>query len=759
VFAVVVQPDGKIVIAGAFTSYNDTARNRIARLNVDGSLDSSFDPGAGADGSVNGIALQNDGKVVIVGGFSNYNGTSRSGIARLNSNGSLDTSFDPGTGTGLFAPRQAVIQTDGKIVIAGSFTSYNGTGRNGVARVNSNGSLDTSFDPGSGSDRTVFGLAIQTDQKILIGGTFFNYNGTARKGIARINTNGSLDTSFDPGGGVLTNSPPNGGGVFAIAIQSDQKIMIGGAFDKYNGTARSAIARLNTNGSLDTSFDPGSGFAFAQGAQINALAIQSDGKIIAAGAFQTYNGTSQLSIARINSNGSLDPTFASSLSVVSSTSALAIQSDGKVLFGSPQDPQRLVRFLSDASPIPTTVQFSNFQYGVAENAGTFTVTVTRSGDLSGISTVDFFTDDRFDTAACSSNGGPASPRCKYVPAKGTLSFAPGESSKTFVILINDNAWVDGNKQLPLWLANANGAGVAFPFESFLTIQDDDSAQPTSNPIDNSDQDLFVRQHYHDFLDREADASGLQFWKNGITNCGSDANCVAVKRVDTSAAFFFSIEFQQTGFNVLRIQRVAFGRRSKDPATRMKLCDWLHDVRQIGSGVVVGQGDWQTQLENNKQAYATQVTTSPAFIALYPTSMTASQYVDALITTAAVTVTAGERAAAISAFGSGGTSGRVAALRSLAEVAQLTQPGTETLASGLPATLATNEGVNREFREAFVLMQFYGYLRRNPTDAPDNNDSGYQFWLYKFNQFGGNYVTAEMVKAFIVSGEYRNRFGP
>lgn len=274
------------------------------------------------------------------------------------------------------------------------------------------------------------------------------------------------------------------------------------------------------------------------------------------------------------------------------------------------------------------------------------------------------------------------------------------------------------------------------------------------PINQIDQpDFFVKQHYLDFLNRTADQSGLDFWTSNITSCGSDAGCVEVKRINTSAAFFLSIEFQQTGFYVLRIQRVASGKRSKDPATRVTLTNWLRDVAQVENGVVVLQTGWEQTLENNKQAYATQIVTSPEFASRYPITLSASGYVDALMATAAVPLTTNERDAAISAFGGGGTAGRVAALRSIADVRQLNGQGSESLPGGMSSTLATNEGINREWREALVLMQYFGYLRRDPDDA------GYQFWLYKLNQFGGNYIAAEMVKAFISSDEYRHRFGP
>ena len=274
------------------------------------------------------------------------------------------------------------------------------------------------------------------------------------------------------------------------------------------------------------------------------------------------------------------------------------------------------------------------------------------------------------------------------------------------------------------------------------------------PVNVIDQpDFFVKQNYLDFLNRQPDQSGLDFWTGTITSCGGDPRCIEVKRINLSGAFFLSIEFQQTGFYVLRMQRAAFGKRSKDPATRMLLADWLRDVAQVANGLVVLQPGWEQVLENNKQAYATQIVNSSAFTTRYPTTLNATQYVDALISTAAVPLTASERNAAITAFGAGGTAGRIAALRAIADAGQLTAQGPETLPGGLSATLATNEGVNREFREAFVLMQYFGYLRRDP------DDSGYQFWLYKMNQFGGNYANAEMVKAFIASDEYRKRFGP
>jgi uncharacterized delta-60 repeat protein len=198
-----IQADGKIIIGGFFTSYNGTAINRIARLNADGSLDTGFNPGMGANNTITTTAIQADGKIIIGGGFTSYNGTAINLIARLNADGSLDTSFNPGTGANS-AITTTAIQADGKIIIGGAFTSYNGTAINRIARLNADGSLDTGFNPGMGANNTISTTAIQADGKIIIGGAFTSYNGTvARNRIARLNADGSLDTGFNPGTGAV----------------------------------------------------------------------------------------------------------------------------------------------------------------------------------------------------------------------------------------------------------------------------------------------------------------------------------------------------------------------------------------------------------------------------------------------------------------------------------------------------------------------------------------------------------------------------
>jgi hypothetical protein len=266
-------------------------------------------------------------------------------------------------------------------------------------------------------------------------------------------------------------------------------------------------------------------------------------------------------------------------------------------------------------------------------------------------------------------------------------------------------------------------------------------QSTTNPID--DAQFFVRAHYLDFLSREPDASGLSFWTDQITSCGTDQSCIEGRRINDSAAFYLSIEFQQTGYLAYRIYRASYGNLPNAPVP-IKFDEFLPDTQKIGQGVVVNQAGWESVLENNKQAFAAQFVQRLRFTAAYPTSMTPDMFVDTLFANAAVVPSSGDRAAAINEFSSATTSSDAAARgRALRRVAE-------------NSTLA-----NQEFNKAFVLMQYFGYLRRNPNDPPEPglNFDGYDFWLTKLNQFNGNFVEAEMVKAFIISGEYRQRFGP
>ena len=306
------QSDKKILVGGGFTTYQGTTANRIVRLNTNGSLDTSFNAGTGPSSNVTTILVQSDQKILIGGFFTTYQGTTANRIARLNTNGSLDTSFSIGTGLNS-GFESALIQSDQKIFIAGGFTTYNGTTINRIARLNTNGSLDTSFSVGTGFNAIVHKIIFQPDGKIVAIGGFSSYNGTSINRIARLNTNGSLDTTFNVGTGLNLLS-------YSLGIQSDGKILAGGAFTTYNGTARNRIVRLNTNGSLDTTFNIGTGF----NAEPTEILIQSDGKILVGGFFITYNGTTANRIARLNTDGSLDTSFSIGTGFNSTVSELVI---------------------------------------------------------------------------------------------------------------------------------------------------------------------------------------------------------------------------------------------------------------------------------------------------------------------------------------------------------------------------------------------------------------------------------------------------
>ena len=318
-----IQSDGKILVGGVF----DLGGSRIVRLNSDGSFDNSFDYGSGFDNNVTSMAIQSDGKILVGGGFTTYNGTDANDIVRLNSDGSIDTSFVSGTGFNYIAMSMA-IQSDGKILVGGAFTTYNGTTANRIIRLNSDGSVDTSFVSGTGFSNGngwghVNSISIQSDGKILVGGDFTTYNGTTAKRIIRLNSDGSIDTSFVSGTGFS-------GHVNSISIQSDGKILVGGAFYNYNGTSANYIIRLNSDGSVDTSFDSGEEF----NGHVISMAIQSDGKILVGGGFTSYNGTSANYIIRLNSDGSVDTSFVSGTGFNNGyIYSISIQSDGKILVG------------------------------------------------------------------------------------------------------------------------------------------------------------------------------------------------------------------------------------------------------------------------------------------------------------------------------------------------------------------------------------------------------------------------------------------
>lgn len=319
VHTICMQSDGKIIIGGDFTNFNGTTLNRIARLDSSGNLDSSFTTGTGCNGWIQASAIHTNGKIVIVGGFTTYNGVSRKYIAQLNSDGSLDTSF--GVGSGANFPILAVaIQSDGKIIIGGGFTNYNGTNVNRILRLNTDGTIDTSFAVGTGVENSISTISIQTDGKIIIGGEFTTYNGSSTNRLARLNSNGILDTSFSIGTGVNN-------AIWCSKIQTDGKLIIGGLFTMYNGTSMNYIARLNSDGSIDTTFLIGIGANNG----IRSLANQLNNKVVFGGNYTQFNSISSNRISRLHAIGNQDITFSSGTAANNAVNAIAIQPDGNII--------------------------------------------------------------------------------------------------------------------------------------------------------------------------------------------------------------------------------------------------------------------------------------------------------------------------------------------------------------------------------------------------------------------------------------------
>jgi len=722
-YALALQSDGKIVIGGTFTNFSGTARDGIERLNVDGTVDTSFlTSGSGVNSIVRCLALQNDAKILLGGAFTTVNGAVRTGIARLDNLGNLDNA---GTGVGRNDVTAVALQSDGKVVIGGSFTSFAGTARNRIARLNGDGTLDTTFlAGGSGASGDVSAVTVQGDGKILIGGIFSSVNGAQRKGIARLNVDGTLDAGFLAAGSGADSV------VKKIAIQADGKILVGGSFTSINGTGRASIARLNNDGTLDNSF-------LASGVGANApvftLAVQSDGKILIGGDFTTFNGTSRNRFARLNSDGTLDTAFLSTgTGANDQVLALALQSDGKVLVGgaftsvNSATRNRLARLNTDGT-LDTAFLFN----AAGANYSVRAIAVQSDGRV--------VIAGEFGNYNGTYRGNIARLKPDGSLDETFINFNSGANGRVNALALQTDGKIIAGGVFST-VNDAVRGGIA----RLITNQ-------APNPIDTAAN--LVIQHYRDFLSREADPEGLAFWTGQITSCGADAQCIEVARINVSASFFLSIEFQQTGYLVERIYKSAYGdatATSTFPSSHqlavpiVRFDEFLRDTQRIGRGVIVLAPGWEQLLESNKQAYTLEFVQTARFVTAFQTTMTPEQFVDKLNQNAGNVLSATERTTAINLFGgaanSSNTTARAQAVRQVAEDTDL---------------------YNAEFNRAFVLAQYFGYLRRNPNDAPETTGdyTGYDFWLTKLNQFNGNYIAAEMVKAFLSSIEYRQRFGP
>ena len=556
----------------------------------------------------------------------------------------------------------------------------------------------------------------------------YTFSGTAGQRIAVDMSSLTFDTFLfllgpnglvvddDDGGEGLNSRIPPGSGFFTLPSSGTYTIL-----------ANSFAA--NTTGNYSLSLIPGQAncsFSLNPGSQSVGFAGASGSFTVSAGAGCGWTAVSTASWVTVTSGASGSGNGTVNFSVASNNTQA--ERSGTIIAAGQ------IFTVTQASNTSSSVQFTSTGTNVNESAGKVDVTVSRTGNTFNGATVDYATADV-----------SADRRKDYIQARGTLAFAAGEVSKTISLLITDDVFAESSETLTLTLSNPIGTTLGSSGVMTVTIVNND-AVTGPNPVDWSssfNSNFFVRQHYLDFLNREPDPSGLAFWVNEINSCGTNEQCRETKRINVSAAFFLSIEFQETGYLVCRIYKAAYGDTTSPnvtgPVPIVRLDEFQPDSQRLGQGVQVGIGQWQAQLDANKNALVAEFVQRQRFLTAFPLTMTPTQFVDKLNLNAGGVLSTTERTQLINELTSNNTiAGRASVLRKVAEDADLHQ---------------------REFNRIFVLMQYYGYLRRNPDDPQDTNFAGWKFWLDKLNQFNGNFVNAEMVKAFITSIEYEQRFGP
>lgn len=444
-------PDGSALLGGVFSTIQDAgfnvyARGGITRIRENGTFDPAFaeEGGYGAfDGfrSVKDMARQPDGKIIVAGHFTTFNGQARNHLARLNSDGTLDSTFNAGAGPNA-AVYAVVLLPDGRMIIGGAFTSINGTTARMVARLHADGSLDSSFTPlsfGGGSGWRVECLALQTDGKIVLGGTFYfgSGSGSQRLGLCRANSNGTLDSTFDGvGDGAHVVGDTSFGGwrsVYDIKMEMDGRILIAGNFTAFNNTPRGGFARLTTTGALDPSINPTSN------GTCNAILVQPDGRILVGGSFTTFDGVTSNKLVRLSSTGVVEAGFSAAGGGSRETVRnFALQPDGKILltgdtmqFQSSGSNRGYHRFFGGLPGLPGTLQFGAETVAGIEGANA-PLSVLRTGGSSGVLLVGY------STVVGTAGSGD------FTATSGTLTWADGDAEpKVISVPITSDGTAEG----------------------------------------------------------------------------------------------------------------------------------------------------------------------------------------------------------------------------------------------------------------------------------------------------------------------------
>ena len=493
VYGVALQPNGQIIAVGNFSVVNNYPRNSIVRLNADSSLDTTFLNGlAGANGPIQTVLVQTDGRILVGGSFSKINSLNRNGLTRLMSDGTLDSSFNSSAGgdSAIYALAETFLP-DRRLLVGGSFLNMNGFPRQGLARLNNVGALDPAFNPGLSVNGTVYAIAVYPTNtlhggKILIGGSFTDVNGVARNGVARLNSDGTLDADFDPGTGT-TNA------VRTLAIQLDGRVLLGGSFTSFNGSPLNHVARLNGSGQVDASFNVGVGADDT----VNAIVVQPDTRIVLAGLFSQANGVSRNRITRLLPDGTADPAINFGLGANSYIAALALQPDGMLVIGGGftsfdgESRPHLARIYGGAIAGSGLFQFTSANFPADETATNAVLTVRRRGGTAGNMTVDFTT-----------VGLTAVPGVNFSNVQTTLHFPAGETLRSVIVPLIDDFQITPDLIVSNYLSNPSPpAGIGVQFYALLTILNGDSTVSFSSGSYSAFQNLPSGEIFVDVIRR------------------------------------------------------------------------------------------------------------------------------------------------------------------------------------------------------------------------------------------------------------------
>ena len=461
IYSLALQTNGQLLAAGDFTLADGITRNRIARLNIDGTLDDKFATDVnGADNSVRTVVSQSDGRVLIGGFFATVNNVNRAAIARLNYDGTLDTVFDPGSGADspVYAIGEIyvgpVTNTNRRIVVGGSFSKIGGVTSPCIGRFDDDGTVDAGFST-VGANGTVYAIAVYSTNdvnsgKILVVGDFTQIGGVARRHIARLNMDGTVDATFNPGAGANDS-------IRAIAIQQDGNIVIGGLFTMVGNSALNHVGRLNPNGLVDPTFNPGPGVNDV----VNSLALQEDHKIVVAGFFTQANGLTRNRVTRMNPDGTLDLAINFGTGANDFISSVVIQADERLVVGggftqfNGLSEPHIARLYGLTTPGPGTLTFSAASYQVSESSTNAVITILRDGGTGdpniGNVYVNFATSDGTGVAGTD-----------YIGVTNTLTFPVGSVFTTVSIPIVSNSIVQSDHAGQFDLVQSDGLRARYP---------------------------------------------------------------------------------------------------------------------------------------------------------------------------------------------------------------------------------------------------------------------------------------------------------